>query len=203
MKFYNSIGPNPQVVRTFAAERGIELDMEEVDLMAAENRREPYLSKNPAGQSPCLELDNGEYVSEVTAICEYLDETSPGTSMIGSTPEERAETRMWVRRIDLNICEPLGYGFRFGEGLDFFKDRITTLPEASEGMKRIAAEKIAWLDGLMAGREFVCGDRITLADVLLSCFLAFGKTVGQPYAETNQNIHAWFERMSERPSVSA
>ncbi len=70
-------------------------------------------------------------------------------------------------------------------------------------MKRIAAEKIAWLDGLMAGREFVCGDKITLADVLLYCFLAFGKTVGQPYAETNQNIHAWFERMSKRPSVSA
>lgn len=203
MKFYNSIGPNPQVVRIFAAERGITLDMEEVDLMAAENRQEPYLSKNPAGQLPCLELDNGDYVSEVTAICEYLDETNPGTSLIGSTPEERAETRMWVRRIDLNICEPLGYGFRFGEGLGLFKDRITTLPEASEGMKRIAAEKIAWLDGLMAGREFVCGDKITLADVLLYCFLAFGNTVGQPYAETNQNIHAWFERMSQRPSVSA
>jgi glutathione S-transferase len=203
MKFYNSIGPNPQVVRVFAAERGIDLDMEEVDLMAAENRREPYLSKNPAGQSPCLELDNGNYLSEITAICEYLDETNPGTSLIGSTPEERAETRMWVRRIDLNVCEPLLYGFRFGEGLGFFKDRITTLPEASEGMKRIAAEKIAWLDGLMAGREFVCGDRITLADVLLYCVLAFGKTVGQPYAESNQNIHAWFERMSDRASVSA
>jgi glutathione S-transferase len=203
MKFYNSIGPNPQVVRVFAAERGIDLDMEEVDLMAAENRREPYLSKNPAGQSPCLELDNGNYLSEITAICEYLDETNPGTSLIGSTPEERAETRMWVRRIDLNVCEPLLYGFRFGEGLGFFKDRITTLPEASEGMKRIAAEKIAWLDGLMAGREFVCGDRITLADVLLYCVLAFGKTVGQPYAESNQNIHAWFERMSGRASVSA
>ena len=65
------------------------------------------------------------------------------------------------------------------------------------------SKALAWLDGLMAGREFVCGDKITLADVLLYCFLAFGKTVGQPYAETNQNVHAWFERMSKRPSVSA
>ncbi|MDH3641786.1 MAG: glutathione S-transferase C-terminal domain-containing protein, partial [Gammaproteobacteria bacterium] len=119
------------------------------------------------------------------------------------TPEERAETRMWTRRIDLNINEPLGNGFRFGEGLALFKDRITTLPEASEGMKRIAAEKIAWLNGLMDGREYVCGDRISLADVLLYCFLTFGKSVGQPYDEGNQNIHTWFERMSQRKSASA
>ncbi len=203
MKFYNSVGPNPQVVRMFAAERGITLDTVEVDIMAGENRQGPYLERNPTGQLPCLQLDNDEYISEITAICEYLDESNPGTSLLGSTPEERAETRMWTRRIDLNICEPMGNGFRFGEGLAMFKDRITTLPEASKGMKRIAAEKITWLDGLMDGREFVCGDRISLADVLLYCFLAFGNTVGQPYGESNENVHAWFERMSRRSSATA
>jgi glutathione S-transferase len=187
----------------FAAERGITLDTEEVDLMAAENRQGPYLEKNPAGQLPCLQLDNGEYIAEITAICEYLDESNPGDSLLGSSAEERAETRMWTRRIDLNICEPMGNGFRFGEGLALFKDRITTIPEASEGMKKIAAEKIAWLDGLMDGREFVCGDRISLADVLLYCFMAFGNTIGQPYGENNKNIHAWFERMAARPSAAA
>jgi glutathione S-transferase len=203
MKFYNSVGPNPQVVRVFAAELGMKLNCEEVDLMAGENRQAPYLAKNPAGQLPCLELDNGEYLSEVTAICEYLDELNNGNSLLGSTPEERAETRMWTRRIDLNICEPMGNGFRFGEGLPLFQERITTLPEASEGMKRIATEKIAWLNEQMNGREFVCGDRISLADVLLFCFLAFGKSIGQPYDEANQNIHAWFERMSQRDSAAA
>ena len=110
---------------------------------------------------------------------------------------------MWTRRIDLNICEPMGNGFRFGEGLAMFKDRITTVPEASEGMKRIAAEKITWLDGLIDGREFICGDRISLADVLLYCFLAFGNTIGQPYGENNKSIHAWFETMAARPSAAA
>jgi glutathione S-transferase len=203
MKFYNSIGPNPHVVRMFAAERGITLDNEEVDLMAAENRQSPYLEKNPSGQLPCLALDNGEYIAEITAICEYLDEANPGDSLIGANAEERAETRMWTRRIDLNICEPMGNGFRFAEGLAIFKDRITTVPEASEGMKRIAAEKISWLDGLIDGRQFICGDRISLADVLLYCFLAFGNTIGQPYGESNKNIHAWFERMAARPSAAA
>ena len=56
------------------------------------------------------------YISEITAICEYLEDKFPAKPMIGSTPEEKAETRMWTRRIDLNICEPLANGFRYSEG---------------------------------------------------------------------------------------
>ena len=104
MKFINSVGPNPQVVRTFAAEKGIKLDMETIDIIKGENRQAEYLKKNPAGGSPCLQLDNGMYLSEITAICEYLEDKFPNKPLIGSTPEEKAETRMWTRRIDLNIC---------------------------------------------------------------------------------------------------
>ena len=75
--------------------------------------------------------------------------------------------------------------------------------EAAEGLKRIAREKLAWLDELMGdGREYIAGGSVSLADVLLYCFLAFGKSVGQPYDEGNQNIHAWFERMSQRDSAA-
>ena len=72
MLLYNSIGPNPRVVRMFLAERGIDLPKVEIDLRGGENRREPYLGKNPAGQSPALELDDGTVLAEITAICEYL-----------------------------------------------------------------------------------------------------------------------------------
>jgi len=202
MKFYNSVGPNPQVVRMFAAERGIELDKVDIDLMSGENRQADFLKKNPAGQSPCLELDDGSFLAEITAICEYLDETNPGDSLIGATPEERAKTRMWIRRIDLNIVEPLANGFRYSEGLPIFQDRITVLPEAAEGLKGIAQEKLTWLDGLMGDNEFICGSRLTLADVLLYCFLAFGNSVGQPLNTDNQWIAGWFERMAARPSAS-
>jgi len=203
MKFINSVGPNPQVVRTFAAEKGIKLDMETIDIIKGENRQAEYLKKNPAGGSPCLQLDNGMYLSEITAICEYLEDKFPSKPLIGSTPEEKAETRMWTRRIDLNICEPLANGFRYSEGLPMFKSRMTTLPEAAEGLKRIAQEKISWLDGLIAGREFVCGSRLTLADILLFAFLSFGTQVGQPLNEKNKNIKAWYDRMAARPSTKA
>jgi glutathione S-transferase len=203
MKLINSVGPNPHVVRMFAAERGIKLDMENIDLMAGQNRQSDFMKKNPAGQSPCLELDNGSYLAEITAICEYLDEKFPGKSLIGATPEERAETRMWTRRVDLNICEPLANGFRFSEGLPIFKDRIVTVPEAADGLKRIAQDRLKWLDKQIEGKQFLCGDRITLADVLLFCFLAFGNAVGQPLNPENKNVKAWFDRMAARPSASA
>jgi glutathione S-transferase len=203
MKLYNSLGPNPRVVRMFLAEKGVEIPLEEVDLMAGDNRRQPYLSKNPAGQLPALELDDGSVLTEITAICEYLDETQNGPSLVGETPEQKAETRMWLRRVDLNICEPLANGFRYAEGLQLFKDRMRCLPEAAEGLKACARDKLEWLDGLIGGRPFLAGDRFTLADILLYCFLDFGASVGQPAAESLGNVRAWLEGVGSRPSAEA
>jgi glutathione S-transferase len=187
----------------FAAEKGMQLATQDVDLMAGENRQSEYVAKNPAGQLPCLQLDNGEYLSEVTAICEYLDEVGDGPSLIGDTAEARAMTRMWTRRIDLNIVEPMANGFRFSEGLQLFKDRLTVIPEAAEALKGIARDKLAWLNGLIQGRQFIAGEQISLADIHLYCFLTFGKAVGQPYDEKLTNLHEWYTRMSTRDSAKA
>ena len=203
MKLYNSIGPNPKVVRMFASELGAELDLHEVDIMAGENRQEDFLKINPAGQLPALELDNGDILTEVTAICEYLDEKAGSTSLIGTTPEERAETRMWVRRVDLGVAENLANGFRFAEGKDLFTGRMTLIPQAADDLKGIAQEKLTWLDGQMAGKEYICGDRFTLADVLLFSFLEFGEQVGQPLNQDNTNLMGWWERVKSRPSAGA
>jgi glutathione S-transferase len=203
VKFYNSIGPNPRVVRMFLAEKGVKVPTEDVNLMAGENRQAAHLKRNPHGQMPCLELDNGQFVSEILPICEYFEDKNPNPPLIGKTAEERAETRMWTRRIDLNICEPMANGFRFSQGLPLFKDRIVTVPEAAEGLKKIAADRLKWLDGQIEGREYVCGNRFTLADILLFVFVDFGGQVGQPLDAANKNIAAWFGRVKQRPSVSA
>jgi glutathione S-transferase len=203
MKLYTSIGPNPRVVRMFMAEKGFQIPLEQVDLMKGENRQGPHLSRNPAGQTPALELDDGSFLTEITAICEYLDETYPNPPLIGTTPEERAKTRMWTRRIDINIVEPLTNGFRFSEGLPLFQSRVKCIPQAADDLKVIAQEKLAWLDGLIAGRPFVAGDKLTLADILLFCFLEFGASVGQPIKMNNKNVAALIDRMRQRPSAAA
>lgn len=203
VKFYNSIGPNPRMVRMFMAERGITLPRTEVDLRGGENRREPYLSKVPFGQLPALELDDGTVLSEIVAICEYLDETRPGKRLFGETAEERAMTRMWTRRIDLNIIEPLLNGFRFSLGLKLFQNRIRVIPQAADDLKATAREWLARLDQMIAGRTYIVGERFSFADIWLFCCLDFAAGVGQPLDPENRNLQPWFERVRDRPSTKA
>jgi glutathione S-transferase len=202
MKFYNSIGPNPRVVKLFMAEKGIEIPRVEVDLMKGENRQAAYKAKNPSGQMPALELDDGVVLAEILPICEYLEEVHPSPPLIGTSPEERAVTRMWTRRVDLNVCEPMANGFRFSDGLRLFENRVHCIPQAADDLKAITREKLGWLDGLIAGRPYIAGDRFTLADILLFAFVEFGAQVGQPLDPANQNLAAWQERVAKRPSVA-
>ena len=201
MKLHNSIGPNPRAVRLFLAEKGVQIPLVQVDLVGGENRREPYLSKNPSGQLPCLELDDGSFLAEITAICEYIEEKHPKPALIGATPEERANTRMWVRRIDLNIVEPMANGFRYAEGHALFKSRMHVIPQAADDLKAIAREKLAWLDGQMRG-PWIVGDRFTLADILLFAFLEFGAQTGQKLDEKLLNLNDWYGRVAARESVA-
>ena len=203
MKLFNSIGPNPRVVRMFIAELGVEIPTVEIDLMGGENRQAEHLKRNPSGQCPALQLDDGNYIAEVTAICEYLDEQQGGTNLIGTTPEEKAETRMWVRRIDLQIIEPLTNGFRYSEGFELFKDRLRLIPEAAADLKMLAQERIEWLDRQIDDKQFVCGDRFSLADIMLYCFLKFGDTVGQPINQEFKNIVRLMSRIESRESAKA
>jgi glutathione S-transferase len=203
MKLYTGMGPNPRTVRIFMAEKGIELPLEQVDLVGGENRRPPYVDKNAAGQLPCLELDDGSHLAEITAICEYLEELHPDPPLVGATPKERAKTRMWTRRIDLNIIEPMANGFRYAEGLSLFVDRIHVIPQAADDLKEIAREKLAWLDGLIEEREFIAGDRFSLADIILYAFLEFGASVGQNLDSKLENLPGWYTRVAARPSVEA
>jgi glutathione S-transferase len=204
VKFYNSMGPNPKLVRMFAAEKGYNFSaIEEVDLIQGANRKEPYLSKNPAGQLPCVELDDGRIIAETVAICELIEELQPKPALIGTTPEDRAETRMWVRRIEWKIVQPLADGFRYAEGLPLFKDRIRCIPEAAEGLKAIAKDGLAWLDAQMAGRDTIVPGRFTLADVVLFALVDFGASVGQTVDPSLGTLQNWFAKTKGRPSASA
>ena len=203
MKLHNSIGPNPRVVRMFAAEKGIALTLSEVDILVGENRQQPFLSINPAGGTPVLMLESGEALAETTAICEYLEEKHPTPALIGATPEARARTRMWTRRVDLHIVQPMTQGFRSAEGLPMFKDRTHCLPQAADDLKATAREGLAWLETLMHERPFIAGDAPTLADIVLFSFVEFGALVEQGLDRAHTRLAAWHARMAKRESAAA
>lgn len=202
MKLYDSIGPNPRVVKMFMAEKGLQIDRIDVDLRAGENRRAPYLAVNAAGQTPALALESGAVVAEVTAICEYLEEVTPNPALIGSNAEERAHTRMWTRRVDLKVCEPMANGFRFAEGLPMFEPRMLCRPDAAPALKALAQDGLAFVEANMEG-PWIAGGRFTLADILLFAFLEFGAVVGQPLDPKFVKLADWIARVRARPSAAA
>jgi glutathione S-transferase len=213
MKFYDFdvFAPNPWIVWIFSQEKGIKLDRQVVDLLGRENRREPFLSEvNPMGELPALRLDDGHVITEVTAICEYLEEIHPFPALIGSSSLERAQTRVWVRRIHQGIAEPMGEGFSMDEGRQFFEAdhqkagvyAKAMLPlTAAPALKAKARAKLIWLDALMQGQIWICGDRFSLADIFLYCFLQFGENHGQPIPAECSWAKGFFARMKARPTA--
>lgn len=208
---FDLFAPSPWVVWMFAQEKKIAFERHVLDLLTRENRKAPFIDEvNPMGELPAIVLDDGTPLTEITAICEYLEEIQPDPPLIGSTPLERAETRMWVRRIDQKIADPLGEGFSTEEGREFFEaDKAaglsvtkTVLPlEAAAVLKRRAQEKIIWISIYLEGRQWVCGDRFSLADIYLYCYLQFGEHHGQPIPGEAKWARSFFDRMVARPTA--
>ncbi|MEL6488215.1 MAG: glutathione S-transferase family protein [Pseudomonadota bacterium] len=203
MKLFDSFGMNPRTIRFYLLEKGIDIPRQEVDILGAENRQADYLQLNPAGQTPALELDDGRVISETYAICEYLEEKYPAPSLIGTTPEERAETRMWWRRAELNICVPMVLGFYYAEGYDLFKTRIRCLPEAADGMKQRAQDGLMWMDGLMADRPWIAGGRFTIADICLYCYVDQLEGANQKLPAEAANMIRWRDATRARAAAPA
>jgi glutathione S-transferase len=204
MKLIHSFGMNPRLTRMFLIEKGInDIELVGVDILAGENRREPYLSRNPAGQTPLLELDDGTPIAETGAICEYLEERYPARPLIGTNAEERAATRMWWRRVEIGICHPMVFGFYYKEAYELFKDRVYCIPEAAEGLKERARVGMRWLDRQLVPGEFLAGERFTVADICLYTYIDQLRTVGQPIPEECGSLREWFDIVNARPSAEA
>jgi glutathione S-transferase len=203
MKLYDSFGMNPRTLRFFVLEKGLDPERVEVDILSGDNRRGPYLAKNPAGQTPMLQLDDGTCIAETYAICEYLEERFPEPPLIGSTAKERAVTRMWWRRAELNICLPMVQAFYYGEGLSLFQTRVHCIPDAAAELKVKARKAMEWLDRLMEGRPWLAGDRFTVADICLYCYIDQLRTVDQPIPPACEALRVWFDRVAARPAAEA
>ncbi len=201
MLIYDAHSPAPRCLRMFLLEKQLQLPAVTVDVMTGENRQPAYLAINPAGQTPALRLDDGSVLTEAVAIAEYLEELHPSPVLIGSTPEQRAQTRQWWRRVELNITEFIHNAYHYAEGLARFESRMPVFPEAAAGLKRVAQDRLGWLDGMFGTGPYLCGERFTAADIWLYVWLDFGQSVNQPFDRSLPNIGLWFNRIAARPSA--
>ncbi len=202
MKIYDSqAAPNPRRVRVFLAEKGIQVPYEPVDIVKAVNRGPEFRKINPMAGVPVMELDDGAHIAESVAICRYFEETNPEPPLFGVGAKERALVEMWQRRMELNLLLPIADSFR--QRHDFFKGRIRQVPDYAEAQRQNAEEALAWLDGELASRRFIAGDRYTIADITAMIAIDFGRVSKITIKPEQKNLARWHAEVSSRPSAKA
>jgi glutathione S-transferase len=203
VKLYQSTGaPNPRRVTVFLAEKGIEIEKVEVSIAKGEHSLPDFIEKNPLGRVPIIELDDGSYLAETVAICRYFEGIQPEPPLFGLDNVDRAKVEMWNRRMESEIFGNFGAWFRNTH--DFFKGRIPQVPEYGEVCRDALIARMDWLDRELADREFIAGDRYTVADITAQCaFDFFGKILKRQPASEQKNLSRWYDGVSARPSAKA
>ena len=202
MKLYtNRFAPSPRRVRMYAAEKGIALDLVEVDIASGAHHSPEYLAVNPLGEVPTLERDDGARLTESIAICRALEEEYPEPTLFGATPAERAEVNRWVDRLMLRLYVPATHVFRHTH--PFWAERLTQVPAWGELQRATVLAEYDALDRRLDGRDYVASDRFTMADIVAFTSVDFGRPSGLRVGETRPALKRWYEAIGARPSARA
>ncbi len=203
MKLYYEANPapNPRKVLIFMAEKGLDIPLERVRMQKREHKAPEFVKKNPLGQVPVLELDDGTCISESLAICRYLEELHPTPSLFGRTPLERANIEMWLRRAEFRLWNPMGQVW-----INADPRTAAVNPNQFKGYgehsKKVVANAMRWFDKeLSDGRAFLAGPDYSMADIVLLCGIDFSKFINLEMPEDAPHLRAWYTRVSERPSA--
>jgi glutathione S-transferase len=185
------------------AEKGLtdRIEFVQVDLPEGEHKQPAFLAKNPAGSVPLLELDDGTYITECTAITEYFDHLTGEPTLTGKNAKERAVIHMIQRRVEANLLDAIAHYFHHATpGLGFEAYQIQAW---GEKQKDLAIATLNDLDRLLATQPYIAGDRFTVADITALAGLAFGGFCQITIPTTATHLQAWHDRMQQRPSFSA
>ena len=188
--------PNPRRVRLFLKAKGLIIEERMVSLPAREHKSEAVVAKNPRGQVPFLELDDGRVIAETISICRYLDELHPDPPLIGTTPLERAETDMWIRRAETALGTPVSLFWQHGHPLT--ARLVQQIPAMAEAARAQALAQMGWFDAQLEGRAWLAGDRFTLADISLLSIIDFAGWIGLPLPEGAARLADWQQRATQR-----
>jgi glutathione S-transferase len=198
MKLYNhALAPNPRRVRIFAAEKGIELRLADVDILAGQSRTPEFLAKNSSGGVPVLELDDGSHLSESVAICRYLEGLHPEPNLLGRDLREQADIERWNRRMELELFAAIGRTVQNTSSI--FQGRFKQFPEYGEAQRAVVYQRLERMDFELNGHKFVAGDRFTIADITALVAIDIGDRLAEiKIAPELAHLLRWHEAVSSR-----
>lgn len=194
--------PNPRRVRVFLAEKGIDVPLVPVDMGAMGHRSDDIAQRNPLLRLPVLELDDGTVLTETVAICRYFEELHPEPALFGTGTLGKARVEEWQRRIEFYLFGPVAAAFRhLHPAMQGWE--VPQVAEWGEANKPKALEFLAFLDGELAGREFIAGDAYSIADITGLIAIDFMKPARIQLPEDLANVRRWHAAVSARPSAAA
>ncbi len=208
MKLYDAQAPNPRRARIFIAEKALDIPTEELSILEGENLTDEYKAKSRFGLIPALELDDGTVLTEVPAICRYLESQHPEPNLMGRDPIEIAQIEMWERYSEMSGAQAVGEYFR--NGFAKLDDRglpgLTGIPRiealVDRGARRIASFYEV-IEQRLGESEYLGSDRFTLADITALCAVDFATMVKHGIPDGNENTERWHAACSSRPSAKA
>lgn len=209
MRFYDcKTAPSPRRVRVYLAEKGIEIETVQVDLGSGEQFSQAFRKINPDCVVPVLELDDGRCLSEVIAICSYIEELNPEPPMFGCTPEDRATVLMWNAKVEQLGLWAVAEAFRnsvkaLTNNALPGPDNYSQIPELAERGRVRVGKFFQRLDEQLAGNEFVAGDFYSIADISAMVAIDFAAWIKITMPDKALHLARWYESVSKRPSASA
>ena len=209
MKLYDyKQAPNPRRVRIFMAEKGIEIETIQVNLMKLEQHSEAYKKINPAGEVPTLQLDDGSCISQTNAICRYLEDIFPDTPLFGRTPLERAQVESQNHFIHMNGILAGTEAFR--NSSPNFSNRAISGPHAYAQIPELAERGLKRIDHLFtdlnnqfANQQYMVGDYFSVADITAFCAIGFTRWVKKTIPSECTHLQRWYDQIASRPSANA
>ncbi|WPZ32175.1 glutathione S-transferase [Thalassobaculum sp. OXR-137] len=196
-------GPYPARVRIAVAEKGLhsQVTFVSVNLRKGEHKRPEFLAKNYSGTLPVLELEDGTFIAECTAITEYLDSLVGSPTLTGTTPREKGVIHMMSRRAELEVLDAISVYFHhatpgLGPDVELYQN-----PDWGLRQRDRALRGMRYFDEVLRRQPFVAGEAFSMADISLIGGLIFAELVKLPVPAECDALEAWYARMQERPSV--
>jgi glutathione S-transferase len=203
MKLYGSGNtPNPRKVKIVLAEKAINYEMVELDLMNGEHKTPEFLQKNPLGRVPVLETDEGEFLTEAIAICRYLEALYPEPNLFGKNANDVGQIEMHHSQIEADLWFQVRSSWKNGPVLEKMGYKVA--PEAKVFSDASVYAYYEKLNNELSDKEYLAASRFTIADIILLVCVDFAiHYCGLKPDESLQNLWRWHGFITSRESVGA
>jgi glutathione S-transferase len=193
MKLYYAPGACSLAPHIVAREAGIDIELEKVDIATKKTESgKDFLSINPNGYVPALEFEKGQVLTEGPVIQQFLADKKPASGLAPPNGTiERYRLQEMLTFINGEIHKTYGALFNPKVSPEVREERLGTL------RKRFGA-----LDQKLAGKQFLLGDKFTVADAYLFVMTSWASHVGLDLSSL-ANVTAFSKRVGARPAVQA